>query len=40
METRDANRPSRVVVGEDDVLLRRGVARISTDAGLAGGHGR
>jgi hypothetical protein len=32
--TDDARRPSRVVIGEDDVLLRKGVARILTDAGL------
>jgi DNA-binding NarL/FixJ family response regulator len=30
----DATRPLRVVLGEDDVLLREGIARILTDAGL------
>ena len=30
----DADRPLRVAIGEDDVLLREGVARILTDAGL------
>jgi DNA-binding NarL/FixJ family response regulator len=30
----DAGRPLRVAIGEDDVLLREGVARILTDAGL------
>jgi DNA-binding NarL/FixJ family response regulator len=34
MTTDDAGRPLRVAVGEDDVLLREGVARILTDAGL------
>jgi DNA-binding NarL/FixJ family response regulator len=32
--TNDAGRPLRVAIGEDDVLLREGVARILTDAGL------
>jgi DNA-binding NarL/FixJ family response regulator len=30
----DVARPLRVVVGEDDVLLREGICRILTDAGL------
>ncbi len=30
----DADRPLRVTVGEDDVLLREGLVRILTDAGL------
>ena len=30
----DADRPLRVAIGEDDVLLREGIARILTDAGL------
>jgi DNA-binding NarL/FixJ family response regulator len=30
----DGERPLRVIVGEDDVLLREGIARILTDAGL------
>ena len=34
MGTADAARPLRVTLGEDDVLLREGVARILTDAGL------
>jgi len=34
MTTNDAGRPLRVAIGEDDVLLREGVARILTDAGL------
>jgi len=34
MKTNDAGRPLRVAIGEDDVLLREGVARILTDAGL------
>jgi DNA-binding NarL/FixJ family response regulator len=34
MGTADADRPLRVAVGEDDVLLREGIARILTDAGL------
>ena len=34
METADVARPLRVVIGEDDVLLREGIARILTDAGL------
>ena len=34
MGTADADRRLRVAVGEDDVLLREGVARILTDAGL------
>jgi DNA-binding NarL/FixJ family response regulator len=34
MTTDDAGRPLRVVIGEDDVLLREGIARILTGAGL------
>jgi DNA-binding NarL/FixJ family response regulator len=34
MTTGDAGRPLRVAIGEDDVLLREGVARILTEAGL------
>jgi len=34
MRTDDTARPVRVAIGEDDVLLREGVARILTDAGL------
>jgi DNA-binding NarL/FixJ family response regulator len=34
MTSVDTDRPLRVVIGEDDVLLREGVARILTDAGL------
>ena len=34
MRTVDADRPLRVAIGEDDVLLREGVARILTEAGL------
>ena len=34
MKNGDAGRPLRVAIGEDDVLLREGVARILTDAGL------
>ncbi|MCM4085082.1 response regulator [Paractinoplanes hotanensis] len=34
MTSTDTGRPLRVVIGEDDVLLREGVARILTDAGL------
>jgi len=34
MGTADGARPLRVTLGEDDVLLREGVARILTDAGL------
>ncbi|MGK5683988.1 response regulator transcription factor [Actinoplanes sp. URMC 104] len=34
MKTNDAGRPLRVAIGEDDVLLREGVARILTGAGL------
>lgn len=34
MVTTDEDRPLRVVIGEDDVLLREGVARILIDAGL------
>ena len=30
----DADRPLRVALGEDDVLLREGIARILTDAGF------
>jgi DNA-binding NarL/FixJ family response regulator len=34
MSQGDGGRPLRVVLGEDDVLLREGIARILTDAGL------
>lgn len=34
MESSDPGRPLRVAIGEDDVLLREGVARILTGAGL------
>jgi DNA-binding NarL/FixJ family response regulator len=34
MTDTDTGRPIRVAIGEDDVLLREGVARILTDAGL------
>jgi CheY-like chemotaxis protein len=34
VRTADLDRPLRVVIGEDDVLLREGVARILTDAGM------
>jgi DNA-binding NarL/FixJ family response regulator len=34
MTDNDAGRPLRVAIGEDDVLLREGVARILTGAGL------
>src|SRR3954463_9307731 len=34
MTDSDAGRPLRVAIGEDDVLLREGVARILTDAGF------
>jgi DNA-binding NarL/FixJ family response regulator len=34
MTTDDAGRPIRVAIGEDDVLLREGIARILGDAGL------
>jgi DNA-binding NarL/FixJ family response regulator len=34
MKTSDIGRPLRVAIGEDDVLLREGVARILTGAGL------
>ena len=34
MTTDDAGRALRVVIGEDDVLLREGIARILTGAGL------
>lgn len=34
MTSNDSGRPLRVAIGEDDVLLREGVARILTDAGL------
>lgn len=34
MNPADLDRPLRVVLGEDDVLLREGVARILTDAGI------
>jgi DNA-binding NarL/FixJ family response regulator len=34
MKSDDGGRPLRVAIGEDDVLLREGVARILTDAGL------
>jgi DNA-binding NarL/FixJ family response regulator len=34
MTTDEAGRPLRVAIGEDDVLLREGIARILGDAGL------
>jgi DNA-binding NarL/FixJ family response regulator len=34
MKTADLGRPLRVVIGEDDVLLREGIARILGDAGM------
>jgi|SRR5271166_4431570 len=34
MATTDASTPLRVSIGEDDVLLREGIARILSDAGL------
>ena len=34
MKTADLGRPLRIVVGDDDVLLREGIARILTDAGM------
>jgi len=34
MTSDDTGRPLRVAIGEDDVLLREGVARILTDAGF------
>jgi DNA-binding NarL/FixJ family response regulator len=34
VKTDDPGRPIRVAIGEDDVLLREGVARILTEAGL------
>lgn len=34
MGTIEAGRPLRVALGEDDVLLREGIARILTDAGV------
>lgn len=34
MTSTATDRPLRVVIGEDDVLLREGIARILTDAGL------
>jgi len=34
MKTNDAGRALRVAIGEDDVLLREGIVRILTDAGL------
>lgn len=34
MTSTELERPLRVVVGEDDVLLREGIGRILTDAGL------
>ena len=34
MASADAPRPLRVTLGEDDVLLREGIARILTDAGI------
>jgi DNA-binding NarL/FixJ family response regulator len=34
MRALDVDEPLRVVVGEDDVLLREGITRILTDAGL------
>jgi len=34
MKTVDVDRPLRIVIGEDDVLLREGIARILADAGM------
>ena len=34
MRTAESERPLRVVIGEDDLLLREGIARILTDAGM------
>jgi DNA-binding NarL/FixJ family response regulator len=34
MKTADLGRPLRVVIGEDDVLLREGIARILNEAGM------
>jgi DNA-binding NarL/FixJ family response regulator len=34
MKTADLDRPLRIVIGEDDVLLREGIARILGDAGM------
>jgi DNA-binding NarL/FixJ family response regulator len=34
MTTDDIGRPIRVAIGEDDVLLREGIARILSDAGI------
>jgi len=34
MRTADPDRPLRIVIGEDEVLLREGIARILTDAGM------
>lgn len=34
MRTADPDRALRVVIGEDDLLLREGIARILTDAGM------
>jgi len=34
MQDVDVERPLRVVIGEDDVLLREGIARILSDAGV------
>jgi DNA-binding NarL/FixJ family response regulator len=34
MTTTEVERPLRVVIGEDDVLLREGIGRILTEAGL------
>ena len=34
MTVRETSRPLRVTLGEDDVLLREGIARILTGAGL------
>jgi DNA-binding NarL/FixJ family response regulator len=34
MKIADVERPLRIVIGEDDVLLREGIARILADAGM------
>ena len=34
MKTADLSRPLRIVIGEDDVLLREGISRILGDAGM------
>ena len=34
MTSTATDRPLRVVIGEDDVLLREGIARILVDAGI------